>query len=413
MALHAAMATAGHTDTGRIVGSVNYISPEQARGDAVGPQADVYSLGVTLFEMLTGRPPFDGNDRLAVLHKHIYDRPPLVSEFRRGLPAEMESTVDRSLEKDLSRRFASARELAAYLEACPREESQGWQRGFSPASRVRSLTRSLEVLGGRLRRHAVLLSVVVLLMAVALVVLGVLVPLATSTRTVKAPDLVGMSGPAARVQVESWGLSYREIGRHASEDVAPGSVLNQTPAPRGARAQGVLHQGGDQRGNRSGGGAQRIGDVPAHGRAASEARFADRREEARELRRARAHGLCASDLPGLRRQGGERHRGGRGGQPRSETPARHPSSPSASHPPGQTGRRETIAYRVPLEAGDRDTELKVTIELVDENGVSRTLYEGQYKPGETVPSQTVVISKPMTLQIVVDGVIRKQETLKP
>ena len=66
-----AMSGTGNTETGMILGSVNYVSPEQARGGAVGPQSDLYSLGVTLFEMLTGRPPFDGGERLAIVHKHI------------------------------------------------------------------------------------------------------------------------------------------------------------------------------------------------------------------------------------------------------------------------------------------------------------------------------------------------------
>ena len=122
--------SAAQAETSTIVGSVHYLSPEQARGDAVGPQADLYSLGATLFEMLTGRPPFDGGDRIAILHKHIYDLPPRVTELRPGLPAEVDSIVAHCLEKDLSRRFASARELLSYLGACPVIEEAPGRRGF-------------------------------------------------------------------------------------------------------------------------------------------------------------------------------------------------------------------------------------------------------------------------------------------
>ncbi len=402
-----AMAASGHTDTGRIFGSVNYVSPEQARGEAVGPQADVYSLGVTLFEMLAGRPPFEGNDRLAVLHKHIYDRPPLVSTFRKGLPAEAESVVDHALEKDLGRRFASVREFANYLIACPHGEAA--RAGTGP-SRRRSLARRWETFRWQVRRHAVLASLVVLLAAGGLVGAG-LFGLVAGGRGVQTPDLVGVSQDAAKMQAEGAGFVYREVGSRPSDDVAAGSILSQEPCarqrvPAGSVLKVVVSQGSDE---------VVVPDVSEMTRQTAE-----------------LHLKQAMLTIGRRRENYDDH------VPKGYVRATYPAkgtkvvkgvavdieiswgpkplltpTPPVPAAPNPSGRPEKVNYRVPSDAGDKDTALKVTADLVDENGVSVSLYEGQLKPGEAIPPVPFVVSKPVTLQIAVNGIIRWQESYKP
>lgn len=102
-------------DTGVIIGSVHYLSPEQARGEATTPSSDLYALGAVLFEMLTGRTVFEGENAMAVAHKQIYDRPPLLRTLRPEIPAAVESMVLRCLEKDPRARYVSAAELEAVL----------------------------------------------------------------------------------------------------------------------------------------------------------------------------------------------------------------------------------------------------------------------------------------------------------
>lgn len=102
-------------DTGVIMGSVHYISPEQARGEVTTPASDLYSLGTVLFEMLTGRTLFEADNAMAVAHKQIYDRPPLPRTLRPEIPPAVESMVLRCLEKDPRARYQSAAELQAVL----------------------------------------------------------------------------------------------------------------------------------------------------------------------------------------------------------------------------------------------------------------------------------------------------------
>ena len=111
----AATATA-ITETDLILGSVRYLSPEQAKGEEVGPPSDLYSLGVVLYEMLTGRVPFDEENPIATAMKHVTEEPASPRELDPTLPRALEAITLRLLKKDPKQRHGSATELAEDLE---------------------------------------------------------------------------------------------------------------------------------------------------------------------------------------------------------------------------------------------------------------------------------------------------------
>jgi serine/threonine-protein kinase len=108
----------GVTQTGMVLGTSNYVAPEQAQGGKVDRATDVYSLGVVLFELLTGEVPFLGESFVAVAMRHVNEPAPSVRERRPDVPARVARAVDRALEKDPAARFPTMDAFAAELEAC-------------------------------------------------------------------------------------------------------------------------------------------------------------------------------------------------------------------------------------------------------------------------------------------------------
>lgn len=115
IAREASAATLTQTDT--IVGSVHYLSPEQARGETAGPRSDIYSLGVVLFEMVTGKLPFQGDTPIGVALKHIQEEPPRPTSLNPAVSPALEKVILRAMAKLPADRYATARDMAADLAA--------------------------------------------------------------------------------------------------------------------------------------------------------------------------------------------------------------------------------------------------------------------------------------------------------
>src|SRR6266478_7376686 len=104
------------TDTGMTVGTVQYFPPEQAQGEIVSPAADVYSLGIVMYETLTGHTPFDGDNPVAVAMQHIQDPPTPPRQLNPNIPPALEEIILRCLEKVPEMRFRDGSQLARALE---------------------------------------------------------------------------------------------------------------------------------------------------------------------------------------------------------------------------------------------------------------------------------------------------------
>jgi serine/threonine-protein kinase len=115
----------GMTQTGTVLGTSNYIAPEQASGRRVDAHSDVYALGAVLYELLAGEVPFPGESFVAVALKHVHEPPPNLLDVRKDVPARVAAAVDRALEKDPEQRFPTMTDFAAELEACLAELDDG------------------------------------------------------------------------------------------------------------------------------------------------------------------------------------------------------------------------------------------------------------------------------------------------
>ncbi len=113
------------TEAGITLGTVHYFSPEQAKGQPVLPQSDIYSIGIVLFEMLTGQIPFDSDNPVALAMKHIDERPPSLRRYNPQVPAVVEQIVLRTLAKDPIQRYPTAEALARALRGVEAQAEQG------------------------------------------------------------------------------------------------------------------------------------------------------------------------------------------------------------------------------------------------------------------------------------------------
>ncbi|MDQ3768117.1 MAG: Stk1 family PASTA domain-containing Ser/Thr kinase [Actinomycetota bacterium] len=225
------------TETGSIMGTAQYLSPEQAQGHAVSAQSDLYAIGIVLYEMLAGRLPFDAESAVTIALKQVSEAPPPLSELRPDVPPDLEAVTMRALEKDPAHRFKDADEFIGALEAvraqltgvpggdttaflppAPPVVSEEWERASEPESPRRR--RLWVVLAGLL---------------VAGVVIAALL-LAGGPDAVAVPDVVGADVEVAQQRLRSEGFEV-EI-TEARNPEPPGRVIGQDPAGRTEAPEG-------------------------------------------------------------------------------------------------------------------------------------------------------------------------------
>ena len=217
------------TETGSIMGTAQYLSPEQAEGHAVTPASDVYSIGVVLYEMLAGRVPFEADSAVSIALKHLTEAPPPLSMFRPDVHPALEAVVARALAKDPGERYPTAGELAADLRAA-RERIIGGEDGRGtvlPAGAVVPLTAEQLRAAEQERRRRRWPWFALLLLALA--GLGVLLAALLFPGDVRVPRLVGQDVEQARAALTKAGFETRVEPR--ADPAPPGRVIAQRPAP--------------------------------------------------------------------------------------------------------------------------------------------------------------------------------------
>jgi len=112
-----ALSVSGLTQTGQLVGTIDYVAPEQIKGDPVDRRADVYSLGCIVYEALTGKLPYERDLEVAILWAHVQEPPPKVTDVRADLPEELEDVVAHAMAKDPEERAPTAGTVATELRA--------------------------------------------------------------------------------------------------------------------------------------------------------------------------------------------------------------------------------------------------------------------------------------------------------
>ncbi|HUX04273.1 MAG TPA: Stk1 family PASTA domain-containing Ser/Thr kinase [Acidimicrobiales bacterium] len=241
-----AVASEDHlAEAGSVMGTATYFSPEQAEGVPVDGRSDVYSLGVVLYEMLVGRPPFVGDSPVEVSSQHVHNAVPPLSEFNPTVPHDLEAITMLALAKSPAKRYQSADELRAdllrFAEGQPVRASQRDVAFFgTDATQAVSTvsagerTQAVPIMSGprtdvrrRGSRSGFIVTALVVLLAMA--GLAYFLVIGTKTPSTTMPNLVGQSITAATQTLQSEGVTNIKTAQVASKE-RTGTVLATTPA---------------------------------------------------------------------------------------------------------------------------------------------------------------------------------------
>jgi eukaryotic-like serine/threonine-protein kinase len=231
------------TQTAAVVGTAQYLSPEQARGETVDSRSDVYSTGCLLYELLTGRPPFVGESPVSVAYQHVREQAKPPSSLDPELPAQVDAIVMKALAKPIEERYQSAAAMRADIErflagkpviapAVPMDEATSFIPAEAPAEATSIFTGSaLPEADERHRRWPlVLLAVVILALLVAAAVFGSKL-FSSAPQQQSVPSVVNMTTKQAQARLHDAGLDLGRVTREASEDVPKGRIITQDPDP--------------------------------------------------------------------------------------------------------------------------------------------------------------------------------------
>lgn len=214
------------TQSGTVMGSVHYFSPEQAKGEDVGPESDIYSLGVVLYEALAGHVPFQGDNPISIAIKHIQEEPPSLRKENPAVSPALEEIILKAMAKDPNMRFASAREM--------RNALAGGTGGDKIEFDENEPTRILSIESGNFKRKRHLHPAAWAGLAVfSLILLAVLGWWGFSkwffVEEAVVPDVTNMKLEEAEARLKEAGFRVQKVIRVYNSEVSVGVVYRQDP----------------------------------------------------------------------------------------------------------------------------------------------------------------------------------------
>jgi beta-lactam-binding protein with PASTA domain/predicted Ser/Thr protein kinase len=228
--------------TSAVLGTASYLSPEQAQGQSVDARTDIYALGVVLYEMLTGRPPFTGDSPMAIAYKQVNATPEAPSSVNRDVPPELDAVVMRALSKNPANRYQTGQEFADDLERA-RTGGQVMATPLLPAAgeatQVISRPQPTSVLpphqdepgGSRKAWAGALIAIVIMALLAAGAYLAVTMLTGDGgTELVTVPDLTGLTRLEAQQKLDGAGLILGDVRRRPTSRSPVGEVIEQDPA---------------------------------------------------------------------------------------------------------------------------------------------------------------------------------------
>ncbi|HEY0226153.1 MAG TPA: Stk1 family PASTA domain-containing Ser/Thr kinase [Mycobacterium sp.] len=242
------------TQTAAVIGTAQYLSPEQARGETVDARSDVYSLGCVLYEVLTGEPPFTGDSPVAVAYQHVREDPIPPSRRHAGISPDLDAVVLKALAKNPDNRYQTAGEMRADLVRVHNGEAPEAPKVFTDAERTSLLAASgpgiaprtdplprqsledsaTDNTGGSVGRWVVAVAVLAVLTIVVVIAFNTF---GGSTRDVQVPDMRGQVSADAIAALQNRGFKTRTLQKPDST-IAPDHVIGTDPGANASVSAG-------------------------------------------------------------------------------------------------------------------------------------------------------------------------------
>ena len=241
------------TQTGSVLGTAQYVSPEQAQGRRLGPESDLYSLGVVLYELATGRLPFEGDTPVSVALKHVNDEPVPPRQVNANIPPALEAVILKAMQKDPTRRYRSAEEMRDDLLRVVAGRAVAAQPRVDDTTVMPAVERTAQeptVRRGTARKTTSPWMWIGIIAAIVL--LGLLGAWASGLLggVVTVPATQGMTLEAAKAEIIKSGLKVGNVDSRADAEVPKDMVVATDPnagflAKRGQAIDIILSSGPD------------------------------------------------------------------------------------------------------------------------------------------------------------------------
>jgi len=228
------------TAFGSTIGSVHYFSPEHARGGFTDPKSDLYSLGVVLYEMITGKVPFNADTPVSVALKHMQETPKEPIEINPEIPKVVNDIVMKAMQKDVNLRYQTATEMLKDLSRAIKNPSEDFvvmekaENDF-PTQRLSTIYDKSEEKQekreiGFMKKHKTLLITIGAIVLFAISILATnLILNATAKKDVQIPNLIGKEQSQAQSELKELKLEYVVGGEGYSKDIPEGCIISQEP----------------------------------------------------------------------------------------------------------------------------------------------------------------------------------------
>ena len=245
------------TQTNSVMGSVHYLPPEQACGKVATIQSDVYSMGILMFELLTGSVPFKGDNAVEIALKHIKETIPYVKDINNTIPTSVANIVKRATAKNLKNRYADAREMHEDLKTCldeSRIDEEEYEFLYPEEDDDKKSKKAVTELEGtntetpkeesvkveqiveqteKKRENKLLMVLAIIFTGLIVVVTAIvfLLPKLTEAKDIKIPDVSNLSVEEAEKELQNKGFKISAETKDATSDtVEKGNVVKTSPA---------------------------------------------------------------------------------------------------------------------------------------------------------------------------------------